>query len=481
MNHGFYLGKIPYESIVSISLDSWRPSLLKLSFSDESYIFLPSRGFENHTEFIDQLSEKLKNTQGAEVFAKLKQPKRFNNLQTFIYSLAYAPTIFLLFSMSIDNFEPRVWKEELTPWSARAISPDSDGTVWIGAKNYHTNNVYIWHLTETDREHWTFSAEACNFCDSIAISHDLTGNPIVFTNEKDPNDGTKWISGIYIWNGNSWKRSSIELIEIFPWKQISIDSRLWGIKNNNLTYFDFAKNETKEIPAPDKVLSFGLVHNDIKVNLDGSLLLKFSEKGKPTSFYQVKNENWQLIYEGEFPNNRPLQDFCQDSQGNIWALTTDLRNQLPQIGLYDVLKSKWYWKDLKMEQSNRSIGYFKDMAVDAQGRIWILGVYNKDGEHDFLDFVMVAKDEENSIMPVIEYTDKNSNLKYVDFVVTTKERTWLGGSNLFWVDSIQELPSHLPDWIVWMKQIQDDHFGWYFLVFMGQILLALIGVSLEYK
>jgi len=32
-----------------------------------------------------------------------------------------------------------------------------------------------------------------------------------------------------------------------------------------------------------------------------------------------------------------------------------------------------------------------------------------------------------------------------------------------------------------MKEFYDDHFGWYLLVGIGQIIPALIGASLEYQ
>ena len=136
-----------------------------------------------------------------------------------------------------------------------------------------------------------------------------------------------------------------------------------------------------------------------------------------------------------------------------------------------------------MKNSDRELALFEDLAVDSKGRIWISGMYDRrDNKDHFLDFVMAAEWTEEGIKPLVEYTDKNSNLKHADKFVMADDRIWMNNLSLYWIDATtEELPSPLPDWMVWLKEFSDEKFGWYFLVFLGQIFLFVIGVTLEYK
>ncbi len=479
INHGYYLGTIPYESIVSIGLDSWKPSVLKLTFSDGSYIFLPNRGLENHTKFIDQLSEKLTNTQGAEVFAKLNQPKRFKYLQSFLYALAFTPTIFLLFFIPVDNFESQVWKKEFTPWIVQGISPDSDGTVWVGTKNYRNDDIYIWHLSDTEKEHWTLPQELCNDCDAYTISHDLSGNPIIVTSEKDPTNTSEWESKMYRWDGNDWKKTPSELM-FFNMRPHSRDTRIWETEDEKIFFQDFTTDKTKVIPPPAEVVANELEIEDFKINQDGSLLVRFSAKGKLDYLYRLENENWQFIQEFGLPGSI-LWEYCQDFNGNIWVATSGTDIYHSKIGFYDLERSQWNWFDFQSGLSAKETVFFHDIAIDKQGRIWIFGLSDEGKKGDFIEFVMASAWNDNSIDPIIIYTEKNTNMRFGGSFTITGDRIWFGQSNLYWINTSDELPSPYPEWVVRAKDFYDQNFGWYFLIFLGQIVLALIGASLEYK
>ena len=475
INHGYYLGEIPYESIVSVEINSWRPGIVKFLFKDGSFIILGVRALENHVEFVDQLSAKLTYEQIKDGFLKLKQPKRYKNLQAFIYSLAFAPTILLFFLMGVDNWEPRVWNEEFSSWSVRGISPDSDGTVWVSADN-RKGDIYIWHISETEREHWKLPKEVCDKCDGFTISHDAKGFPKIINSEK----GLSSVSAIYTWNGNAWDRSTSEA-GVFNRYLNSVDAQLWGTHKGNLVSDDFTTGETKEVPSPAEALANGLELQDYKVNRDGSLLATFAAQGKSKFLYRLADGNWQPIMEFSSPDQR-LWEFCQDFQGNIFALTTDVDKNQTMLGIYDMQTTQWKWMNLKLGYSDREIGYFKDMTVDSRGRIWIYGVYNENEKEGFLKFVMVANSNNDPIVPIVEYTDENSNLNFADFFVATNDRIWLGRFDLLWIDTAtEELPSPYPDWVVWLKEFHDEKFGWYLLIFLGQIILAVIGTTLEYQ
>jgi len=479
MSHGLYIGKIPYESIVSINFDSFKPGVIKLVFRDESYIFLPCRTLENHTEFIDQLQEKLSSTNGVETLARLKQPKRFNNLQSLLYALAFAPTIIWLFFMFVDDYEPQVWKEEFTPWIVQGISPDSDGTVWVGTQNYRNDDIYIWHLSDTEKEHWTLPQELCNDCDAYTISHDLSGNPIIVTNEKNQKNTSEWKSKIYRWNGNEWEKTASEMM-FFNMRPHSMDTRIWETEDEKIFFRDFATDETRVIPPPAEIVANELEIEDFKTNQDGSLLVRFSAKGKPDYLYRLENENWQFIQEFGLPGSI-LWKYCQDFNGNIWVAASGIDIYHPKIGFYDLEHSRWNWFDFQGVLSAQETVFFQDMAVDKQGRIWIFGLSDEGKKGDFIEFVMASAWNDNSIDPIIIYTEKNTNMRFGGSFTITGNRIWFGQTTLYWINTSNELPSPYPEWIVRAKDFYDHNFGWYFLVFLGQILLFFIGKSLEYK
>lgn len=477
MNHGYYLGTIPYESIASVDLDSWKPGVIKLVFRDESYIFLPVRALENQSEFIDQLSEKLVNTKGVDALAIMKQPKRFKFLQTFIYSLAFIPTIFLLLFMLVHNFEPRIWKEELSPWYVRSVSADSDGTIWVTTSDSQEGKI-IWRLSENNREHWPLSEDVC-VCSAFSVSHDPLGFPRVFDDQES-------FTTIYAWNGSEWNQQTVEA-DFFNMKLHSMDTRVWGEQNGKLAYMDFMTNQLVVVPLPSEAVSEELELSRVKVSQNGSVFATFSAEGKVARLFRFDGRVWSKPYPAA-PEGLGFHDFYEDTKGNVWAFSGDLDlSELnfsnPMLGYYNSENAEWVWKDITPIRSHDGSLYISDFVVDRFERIWLSGTYRTSGENGrHINFVTVLDWTESGLIPLVEYNPQNSNIDFAGQFLLTSNRIWIWDRELLWQDiHTEKLLSPLPDWMAWMKEFYDDHFGWYFIALIGLIILSLIGLSLEYR
>ncbi len=472
-NNAYYVGEIPYESIRSVDIDPWRPGTAKLLFPSGGQVLISVRSLERSVEFVEQLTSKLSGYQIGEGIRKLVQPKRFKVLQKIIYTLAFMPTFLTFFLLFVDEWNPKIWNEELSSWSVLAVSLDTDGTLWANAGGYK-DNVYVWRLSENSREHWMLPQEICGKCRVYTVSHNSQGFPVVVDNTFDS-------SVIYKWDESRWNRTTLDAY-FFNTDFHAVDTRIWGTRNENLIYIDFATDEVVEIPSPAEVFSNGLNLQDFNVNQDGSIFAEFIAKDKPNILYRFTDGDWQKLI--EFPtSDQRIWDSYQDVQGNVWVLVENTVKDQIEVGCYDLQNETWSWSDLKLTNSEREFALFNDLAVDSKGRIWISGMYDRRDDKDhFLDFVMAAEWTDDGIKPIVEYTDKNSNLDSADQFVMTDDRTWMNNLRLYWIDATtEELPSPLPDWVVWLKEFYENHFGWYFLILLGQIALAIIGTSLEYK
>jgi hypothetical protein len=471
-NSIYYLGEIPYESIQSAEIDSWRPGIAKLIFPNGGQILLPVKSLERSAEFMDILTSKLSTNQVGEGLVKLAQPRRFKILQSIIFTLAFTPTILLLILFGVDNWNPKIWNEELSSWSVLAVSLDSDGTIWANADG-DKDDVIVWRLSENSREHWSLPQNVCRDCTAYTVSHNSRNLPIVLDSDE--------ISTIYEWEGGKWNITTLDAYFFFN-DLHAVDTQIWGKRNENLIYVDFATDEIVEIPSPADALSNGLELGMFSVSQDGSILAKFSAKGKPVVIYRLEGETWKNLIEFP-PSTQWVWDFYQDAQKNVWVLATSRDKSQITVGYSDSLNGTWKWADMELINPDRELAIFNDFAIDARGRIWVSGVYDqRDNKDRHRDFVMAVEWTEEGIKPLVEYTDKNSNLKYADRFVITDDRIWMNNHRLYWIDATtEELPSPLPDWMVWLKDYYDEKFGRYFLVFLGQIFLFVIGVTLEYK
>jgi hypothetical protein len=365
-----------------------------------------------------------------------------------------------------------VWHEELGSWYVNGISVDSDGSVWAVAGHYK-GDVFVWHLSEDARDHWTLPRELLSKHGLPSISHDLNGNPRVATSHIEA-------STIYSWEDDGWKQTNSN-INFFNNNLHAHDTKLWGIQNGNLAYWDFADNQSGEISSPPEVVANGLRLLDFKVTPNGLVLAKFSEQDKPDTLYKFENGQWQEAVP-PFPENEWLRKFCLDGQERIWALNSiGSDHDQDLLGYYDVENQKWRWQNLQPLHTY-PIAYFSDIAVDPLGRIWISGMYEKPEDlYPNISFVKVIAWSEDEIIQIEEYNENNSNVEHASSMIVTPDgRIWLHENTLLWIDATSpKLPSPLPDWVNNLDIF--EHFGWFIPLIAVQMILLGIAWALEYK
>ena len=439
---------------------------------DGRRILLSVRALENYQDFVEQLAGRLNYLQIEQGFLRLGKPKRFNRLLTVINVASWTIIILMYFALFLDDWVPTIWNEEFAPWFVTSVSKDSDNSLWVGMSG-NNDNLYIWHISENSRKHWIFSKDLCQNCRVNAVSHDSQGFPRILVDRDS--------FATYAWDGEKWARvdSGFDLeTQQFPEQLSTMDTRVWGIHHDSLAFVDFGTDEKQDIPSPSEVESRNLRLIGFRVNPNKSLLAWFSEEDMPTLLYRLENGNWQKIAEFSLSDWR-IWAYCQDFHGKVWALREDEDKRLTQVGFLKEGSEAWTWADFKLEQSDRTLAFFKNMDIDFYGRIWILGTYEPSDEKEhYLSFLKVLTwANNNTIEPIVEYTDKNSNLDDADLFIMTKDRIWISSGDLYWTNS-DKVPSLLPDWITWLYN--NDWFGWYALsMIVVGIPLIIINMNLE--
>lgn len=247
---------------------------------------------------------------------------------------------------------------------------------------------------------------------------------------------------------------------------------------------DFSTGERNTYPFPELVVSSELRLLGMKINPDGSLLARFTDKDKPEYLYHFSNGEWQeapILFTFKTEN---IYVFCEDAQGTVYVITTDFSREIKnwRLGFYGQTTSAWNWTERQLGESDRIKGYLRDIAMDNYGRIWVIGIYDNQTKSDrLMNFVSVFQKNGNQLQLLEEYTDNNSNIDYIQQITTTDGRVWLKGRSLYWVDTqTEELPSPLPVWAIWISDGLSGNFGWFWAILAGQLILFLIGLSLEY-
>jgi hypothetical protein len=357
-----------------------------------------------------------------------------------------------------------------------SVSKDADDSLWVsvGSSGLSKNNIYVWRLSEDTRDHWTFSPGECRSCWVRAVSHDARGFPILWFGGNNP--------AIYAWDGQGWTREDdgfyLEMAQ-FPERLTAADMRVWGTHHESLAYVDFGTDEKREIPLPSEVVSRNLRLIGFKVNPNRSLLAWFLEKDMPTLLYRWQDGNWQKM--AEFPRSDwRVWNYCQDFHGQVWALRDNEAGHQMQVGFLDEASGAWTWADFKLEQSDRALAYFKSMDVDFHGRIWVSGLYESINEENAkVEFVTALSWTNDALEPMVEYTELNSNLNYLDYFVMTRDRVWIAGGDLFWIDS-EQLPSPLPDWIVRVRDTAwFDYYPLWALIAIAPLAAAAMYLELK--
>lgn len=474
LHHAYYLGRIPYESIHSIEINSWRPGVAKFSFNDGSYIYLSVRSLENYEVFVQQLRGKLTEEQIGKDLWLIGKPRRYKKVQMILAFLAIVPTVFFLSSPMADLIRSGIWNEELTSWNIRAVSADSDGTLWVASSNTEDGKT-IWRLSENDRQRWILSKNICD-CSAFSVSHDPLGFPRVFDDEES-------FTTIYSLNDSGWNHQTVEA-DFFNMKLHSMDTRVWGEQNDQLAYLDFTTNQLEIVPSPSKAISEGLKLSRVKVSQNGSLLATFSGEEKDALLFMFDGLNWSEPYPAA-PEGLRFYDFYKDIHDTVWALTGDinlseLSFQHPTIGYYDVEKTMWVWRDLNKIRSHDGNLSIRDFVVDRYNRVWLTGSYRTQNRNtNYLNFVTVLDWADDELIPLVEYTDKNSNFKFANQFLLTENRIWIWDFKLFWQDiSTEKLAAPVPSWLDFFSYF---NFGYVFIFLLGQLFLLIINFSLEYK
>lgn len=482
LNNGYFLGSIPYENIKFIDTDFWRPGIGKITLQNGETILLGIRSLENHREFIKQLTEKLSQIQVGESVEKLARPKRFGVLQTAIAIIGFLPTVFLMTEVYFRDNITHIWNEELSAWGVDRITMDADGSIWASAGGYKSD-IYAWHLSESRRDHWTLPLDTCEDCGVTYITHDSQNQPIILDTLSNEN-----AIKAYAWDGTDWNQSVIEgdYSNFFD-RTNAYGSTVWGTQNDALVQINFSSGKRTEFPFPEFVKSNQLKLRDFISDSEDTLLARFISEGKPDYLYRFSHGKWQgpILTTSE---EESLWVFCQDAEGAIWAIVSEtsdgsLELKHPRIGYYNPAISSWMWEALSLGESDRYIAYYKDMATDRYGRVWVSGVYRPQSEDDhYLTFVSVFQPGGEDLELIVEYTDKNSNIDNGGQILITEDRVWIEDFSLRWIDiQTERLPSPLPDWIVWGFEMIDENFGWTFVILIAQFALLFLAQSLEYK
>ncbi|MFN8402708.1 MAG: hypothetical protein U0V48_04030 [Anaerolineales bacterium] len=472
LNGSYFTGEIQFNTIWKIEVAGWaKPGHAEVYLRDGKRIFLGFRVLENNTEFMKQLASHLSPDQFGAGTDFLGKPRRFKTLVWVIYTIVLISlSAGYLHDPFINIWKSTIWNEELSALATYGISSDRDGSIWVSTGAYR-DDAYIWHLSTDGRQHWKFPANLCDRCLLHSVSHTSEGYPVVLDTGSER-------STIFKWDGQQWAEKRVE-INFFSRNVNSYETRVWGEQNGQIVYWDFSTDKMGNVPFPPDVIEQDMQIFDYKV-IDDSVLVYFFERDVSETIYKLSNGQWS-----EAAYSNPVGDTAMayglDDHGTIWAVKSiDSEKRQILLGYFDTDSETWIWQDIG-QFFNYPLAFFKDVAVDSLGRVWIAGVYEGiDEETRFLEFVKVVSWSDD-VSEVVEYNENNSNFENISsLTVTSDGRIWASDLNLLWLDATTEqLPAPLPDWVAKLDIYK--YLGFYVAVFLVQMCLLIFAGYLDQK
>jgi ligand-binding sensor domain-containing protein len=266
---------------------------------------------------------------------------------------------------------------ELLSDAVNSIAFDERGNVWIGSKNTGGwSTILSDGTTHEDPE----IDGGISVFDGNSWMHYTTSNSELLSNDIatlniDSNDQV-WIStteGLSTFDGETWATYSKEDYGLGLIQQIDIDNEgnIWLSGWNEISVFNGQRWQI-----------FRHLHSIMAFDIDpdGRLLITTGE-----SVYARDGDDWiELFISEDEPTNINLTgiiDLQFDSVGRLWVLS---RNE--GLMMFDGES----WVSYFPEDNDLDIGYFEDMDIDHQDRIWLVslfgGVYMFDPSDGWLDY-----------------------------------------------------------------------------------------------
>jgi len=392
---------------------------------------IPLYSLEDKEELLETIKAQL-----GEKFVVSKKAVDLFWLSQIISSLV---TMLYLLSVGVKPYgfafawTPVIEKSMLAFMDVKAYSLDEDGqSVWVVGENSFSDMALVMKITGRKIEHW--GNLPSDYSDA-QISHDLAGNPVVIKENE-----------IIRWQNEKWEGTLLNGEQFsYPWwdRPVVQGPKFWrvvmyGEENRiNLIHFDFASDQSGLLP---RLSDAGGWADDLRVNADGSLLVKIRSDGSYL-LYVFRDGHWMEpgypLEKGLMPHRDPI-DYCLDAEGNPWILQEFSDGY--RVGRYVADGQRWDWISLNSLSTHGE--EYEALQVDQRGRLWL------EGRMDNGYFVRVYDVLPKGLYELEEYNDYNSNLEH-DFLITLGPdgKMWVAGDNLAYIDSnAPTLPRPFPNW-----------------------------------
>lgn len=443
-------GKVSYAEVRNMEIKN---GILQIQRLGNKPIPVEIRTLEDTALFINTLKIKFPKdrlTLNLDDYRTANSGERARNMFSltmfFLMIVIFAADSYLEFKKS------RIWGEEFSSSAVKSISIDKDRTIWSAVEYYNRGNV-IWHIQEDQRQHWVLPESVCTErdCDSAYVGHDEMGNPAVVIADDGKNNKT-----LYQFKNGKWE--SIIADVYFPYDDIvGYDNVIWGMKGEDLIKIDIQFSGTKitKIKTSDQLGQLDLRLDDYKILPDGGLIAEYYDESSETQYITIyHNDSWEQIVKFEITDIF-IQEFTQDTNGNLWALSSEDSTGNRFLGSFDENANQWVWTKLDFDVKMKYVAFFRDFVFDNEGRLWISGVYEQDSVgKSYTNFVWVISNRGKYLLEA-EYTEENSNLpSSVDSLMPANNFVWHQGYDLGRMDITKSLAIPLSQSeMTWMEYV----------------------------